>query len=171
MKKLHHARELSRNQQILRFDVILQHDWPIEHYFLHIRVFFGRKTKRPCFDLSIHWMIKQITNTYRNHFSRPYENRSINESTSKLYLTEVHDNTLVYFLPQVSSENLNEWDLQCWNFAVHEDSGEIKLNLESHVNLQEMKHRWGLIENSGQNALKTFRIITRFWETAHLPLP
>ena len=28
-KKLH-ARELSRNQSILRFDVILQHDWPIE---------------------------------------------------------------------------------------------------------------------------------------------
>ena len=28
-KKLH-ARELSRNQSILRFDVILQHNWPIE---------------------------------------------------------------------------------------------------------------------------------------------
>ena len=25
-----HARELSRNQPIPRFDVILQHDWPIE---------------------------------------------------------------------------------------------------------------------------------------------
>ena len=25
-----HARELSRNQPILHFDVILQHDWPIE---------------------------------------------------------------------------------------------------------------------------------------------
>ena len=46
---------------------------------LHIRVFFGGKTKRPCFDLFIHWLIKQITNTYRNHFSRSrsYENRSI----------------------------------------------------------------------------------------------
>ena len=39
--------------------------------------FFGRKTKSPCFDLFIHWLIKQITNTYRNHFSRSYENRSI----------------------------------------------------------------------------------------------
>ena len=29
MKKLH-ALELSRNQSILRFDLILQHDWPIE---------------------------------------------------------------------------------------------------------------------------------------------
>ena len=75
MKKLH-AQELSRNQSILRFDVILQHDWPFEQCLLHIRVFFGGKTKRPCFDLFIHWLIKQITNTYRNQFSRSYENRS-----------------------------------------------------------------------------------------------
>ena len=54
--------ELSRNRSILRFDVILQHDWPIEQCLLHIRVFFGGKTKRPCFDLFIHWLIKQITN-------------------------------------------------------------------------------------------------------------
>ena len=69
--------ELSRNQSILRFDVILQHDWPIEQCLLHIRVFFGGKTKSPCFVLFIHWLIKQITNTYRNHFLRTYENRSI----------------------------------------------------------------------------------------------
>ena len=75
MKKLH-ARELSRNQSILRFDVILQHDWPIEQYLVHIRVFFGGKTKSPCFDLFIHWLIKQMTNTYRNHSSRSYENHS-----------------------------------------------------------------------------------------------
>ena len=65
--------ELSRN----RFDVILQHDWPIEQCVLRIRVLFGGKTKSPCFDLFIDWLIKQITNTYRNHFSRSYENRSI----------------------------------------------------------------------------------------------
>ena len=78
-----HARQLSRKQPILRFDVILQHDWPIEQCLFHIRVFFGGKT---CFDLFIHWLIKQITNSYRNHFSRQkhvwfssrsYENRSI----------------------------------------------------------------------------------------------
>ena len=67
MKKLH-ARELSRNQSILRFDIILQHDWPIEQCLPHIRVFFHRKTKSPCFDLFIHGLIRQITNTYRNHF-------------------------------------------------------------------------------------------------------
>ena len=57
-----HARELSRNQPILRFNVILKHDWPIEQCRLHIRVFFGGKTKSPCLDLFIHWLIKQITN-------------------------------------------------------------------------------------------------------------
>ena len=62
VKKLH-ARELSRNQPILWFDVMQQQDLPIEQCLLHIRVFFGRKTKRPCFNLFIHWLIKQITNT------------------------------------------------------------------------------------------------------------
>ena len=55
---------------------MLQHHWPIEQCFPHIRVFFGGKTKSLCFDLFIHWLIKQIMNTYRNHFSRSYENRS-----------------------------------------------------------------------------------------------
>ena len=64
------ARELSRNQPTLRFNVILPNDWPIEQCLFHIRVFFGGKTKRPCFDLFIHWLIKQITNTYRNYFTR-----------------------------------------------------------------------------------------------------
>ena len=75
--KKRHPRELSRNQPILRFDIILQDDWPIEQCFRHIKILFGGKTKRPCFDLFIHWLIKQIKNTYRNHFSRSYESRSI----------------------------------------------------------------------------------------------
>ena len=64
------------NERILRFDVIPQHDWPIEQDLLHIRGFFDGKTKRLCFDLFIHWLIKQMKNTYRNHFSRSYENFS-----------------------------------------------------------------------------------------------
>ena len=87
MKKLH-ARELSRNQPILRFDVILQHDWPIEKCLLHIRVFLGGKTRRPRFDLFIHWLIKQITKTYQNHFSRSYENRS--RSTELEQVAPIH---------------------------------------------------------------------------------
>ena len=82
MQKLH-ARELSRNQSILHFDDILPHDWPIEQCLLHIRVFFHGKTKSPCFNLFIHWLIKQITNTYQNHFSRSYENCSISKLISK----------------------------------------------------------------------------------------
>ena len=35
---------------------------------IHIMVFFGGKTKSPCFELFIRWFIKQITNIYRNHF-------------------------------------------------------------------------------------------------------
>ena len=69
--------------QELRFDVILQRDWPIEQCILHIRVFFGGKTKKSCFDLFIYWQIKQITNAYRNYFSRLYENRS-NLNTEQL---------------------------------------------------------------------------------------
>ena len=34
------------------------------------------REKSPYFDLFMHWLMKQITNTYRNHFSRSYENRS-----------------------------------------------------------------------------------------------
>ena len=66
--KKRHARELSRNQSIPCFEVILQHDWPIEQCLFHIRVFSGGKTKRPCFDLFIHWLIKPITNTYETIF-------------------------------------------------------------------------------------------------------
>ena len=43
--KKRHARELSRNQPILRFDVILQHDWPIEQCLLHIRVSLAGKRR------------------------------------------------------------------------------------------------------------------------------
>ena len=77
MKKLH-AWELSRNESILCCDIILQNDWPIEQCLLHNRVFLGGKTNSPRSDLFIHWLIKQITNTYRrrNHFSRSYEIRS-----------------------------------------------------------------------------------------------
>ena len=55
----------------------LQHDWPlIEQCLLYIRVFSGRKTKSPCFDLFIHWLIKQVKNTYRIIF-KTYEKCSL----------------------------------------------------------------------------------------------
>ena len=77
-------KELCRNQPILRFDVIVQQDWPIKQCLLHIGIFFGGKTRRPCFDLFVHnWPIKQITNappltnTNQNHSSGSYKNHSI----------------------------------------------------------------------------------------------
>ena len=48
VKKLH-ARELFRNRSILRFDVALQHDWPIEQCLLHIRVFVWRENEESVF--------------------------------------------------------------------------------------------------------------------------
>ena len=57
------------------------------------RVFFGGKTKSPCFDLFIHWLIKKVTNTYRNHFFMLYENRSIsdlNRISAKLSMSVLH---------------------------------------------------------------------------------
>ena len=65
--KKFHARELSRSQLMLRIDLILQHDWPIEQCLLHIRVSLAGKRKVHVF---IHWLVKQITKTYRNYFSR-----------------------------------------------------------------------------------------------------
>ena len=40
----------------------MQHDWPIEQCLLHIRVFFGGKTKSPCFNLFIHWLHDKTSN-------------------------------------------------------------------------------------------------------------
>ena len=68
---------LSERSAETRFDVILQHNWPFEQSLLYIRVFFGGKTKSPCFDLFIHCVMEQTTNIYRNYFSRLYENRSL----------------------------------------------------------------------------------------------
>ena len=57
------------------------------------------------------------------------------------YLTQVHHNTLVDFLPQMGSENLNEWDLQCWNLAMHKYSCQVKLHLETNINLKRKKKK------------------------------
>lgn len=55
-------------------------------------------------------------------------------------MTEIHDNALMDFLPQVSPEDLNEGDLQSGDLAVHEDSSQIKLHLETDVDLKEERH-------------------------------
>lgn len=50
-------------------------------------------------------------------------------------LTKIHDDALMNLLPQVSPEDLNEGDLQCWDLAMHEDSSQIKLHLETDIHL------------------------------------
>lgn len=42
------------------------------------------------------------------------------------------------FLPQVSPKDLNEGNLQGGDFSMHEDSCQIQLYLETHINLQYM---------------------------------
>lgn len=58
------------------------------------------------------------------------------QTKHKTYLTEIHDNALMNLLPQVSPEDLNEGDLQCGDLAVHKDSCQVKLYLETHIHLK-----------------------------------
>lgn len=52
------------------------------------------------------------------------------------HLTQIHDNALMDLLPQVSSENLDEGNLQRGDFAMHEDPCQIQLHLEANIHLQ-----------------------------------
>lgn len=44
-------------------------------------------------------------------------------------------------LPQVSSEDLDQGDLEGGNFAMHEDSSKIQLHLETNVHLTKKNGR------------------------------
>ena len=66
-KKNFMLEELSRNQSILRFDVISQHDWPIEQCLLHTEIFFGRKTRSLC--LIFHALGDKTNN---EHLPKPF---------------------------------------------------------------------------------------------------
>ena len=57
-----------RNQPILRFDVMLQHDWPIEQCLLHIRVFFDGENEEAMF-WSFHPLAHKTSN---EHLPRPF---------------------------------------------------------------------------------------------------
>lgn len=50
-------------------------------------------------------------------------------------LTQIHDNTFMYLLPQMGTEYLDKRDFQSRNFAMHKDSGQIQLHLETYINL------------------------------------
>ena len=84
-KKIH-ARELSGNQSVYL---------ALTSYYKTIGqsnnassiIGFSLAGKRRVYILIffIHWLIKQITNTYRNHFSRSYKNRSIKKILNKFH--------------------------------------------------------------------------------------
>ena len=46
-----------------------------------------------------------------------------------------------YLLPQVSSENLDEGDLERRDLSVHEDSGQVELDLETDVDVGAVDRR------------------------------
>ena len=52
------------------------------------------------------------------------------------HLAKIHYNTLMDLLPQVSTEDLDQGDLQGGNFAVHEDARQVKLHLKTNVHLE-----------------------------------
>ena len=83
-------------------------------------------------------------------------------------LTQVHHNTLVDLLPQVSTEYLDEGDLQCGNLAVHEDSRQVKLHLKTHVHLTKGKkpalnneNQQCLFFNTNDYNLSVYRFLTK----------
>ena len=59
----------------------------------------GGKTKSPCFDLFIHWLIKQITNTYRNLF----------QGNTKIALTR--EQSKVERCPYCRTRNCGKFDI------------------------------------------------------------
>ena len=62
-----HARELSGNQSILRFDAILQHGWPIEQRLPYIRVFWREKEE------AMFWSFHPLTDKTNNeHSPKPF---------------------------------------------------------------------------------------------------
>ena len=62
-----HAWELSRNQSTLRFDAILQHDWPIKQCLLYITVFW-RENEEATF-----WSFYPLTDKRNSeHLPKPF---------------------------------------------------------------------------------------------------
>jgi len=51
------------------------------------------------------------------------------------HLTEIHDDTLMHLLPQMCPEDLDQRDLECRDLAVHEDAGQVELDLEADVDI------------------------------------
>ena len=91
-------------------------------------------------------------------------------------LAEVHDNRLVDFLPQVRPKNLDQRYFEGWNLTVHENSRQVKLNLETNVDVRAIYRRrppeckssvWNLIE-ARTLRVSELLVLHRFFKTASL---
>ena len=61
------------------------------------------------------------------------------------HLTEIHNHRFMDLLPQMGTENLNQRDLQSWNFSMQENTRQIQLDLESDVDL------WNLVSTRNEH--------------------
>ena len=50
-------------------------------------------------------------------------------------LAQVHHHRFVDLLPQMSTEDLDQGDLQCRNLAVQENTGQVELDLEANIDV------------------------------------
>ena len=56
-------------------------------------------------------------------------------------LTHIHGQTLVDLLPQMGTEDLNERNLQGRDLAVHKDTSQIQLDLETNIDIGTIDRR------------------------------
>ena len=57
------------------------------------------------------------------------------------HLTQIHNDALMNFLPQVGTEDLDKRDLESWNLAMHEDARQVELHLETNVDIGSVDRR------------------------------
>jgi len=55
--------------------------------------------------------------------------------TTEVYLTEVHHDALMHLLPQMCPEDLNQRNLEGRDLAMHEDAGQVELDLEADIDI------------------------------------
>ena len=96
---------------------------------------------------------------------------SLNFQTFHLHikhLAQIHDNRFMDLLPQMGPEYLNQRDLQCGYLAMHEYTSQIKLHLETNVNVGPIdSRRPPQCETSIRNLIKTRSLSMRQFLIPH----
>ena len=112
--------------------------------------FFGRKTKSPCFDLFIHWLIKQITKTYTETTFQAHTKialpRVSTSERSHLFITQSEQekfpsvSELANRLAQLTNKAGFKHDWKCFLFKRYD----VFLKHLRVINSQISTCRWGL---------------------------